>query len=207
MDLESSKPPSAGAARPSKKSKGDSAPLSPAALGLRIRALRKSRQLTVEALGELVGVHKTHLSRIERGLKAPSLTMISKLANSLGCGIGHLVGEVIHEEAIVVSRGEELHPRFMADEQHQFAALLQDARSSSFGAFILYPGTSDGPIQAQHEGHELLYVLTGSVDIHFQDRVERLRAGDCIHFPGYLTHRIVRVGRAKASALLVMSAT
>jgi transcriptional regulator with XRE-family HTH domain len=207
MKSKSPSPTSSGTPSKQKQITGELGPLSAAALGLRIRALRKSQQLTVEALSELVEVHKTHLSRIERGLKAPSLTMITKLAKALGCSIGNLVGEVIHDEAIVVNRQQDLHPRFTADEQHQFATLVQDDRAISFGAYIVYPGTSEGPIQAQHGGHELLYVLDGSVEIHFQDRVELLKAGDCIHFPGYLTHRIVRVGRAKARALLVISAT
>lgn len=181
-------------------------PLSPTALGLRIRNLRRTQDLTVEALANAVGVHKTHLSRIERGLKAPSLTMMGNLAQALQVSIGQLVGEVIGEDAIVVNRASELGPRFTGDELHQFAPLLQGGRAGSFSAFVLYPGTTDGPAKAQHEGHELLYVLAGTVEIHFQDRTERLQPGDCVHFPGYLVHRVMRVGRAKAKALLVISA-
>jgi hypothetical protein len=35
--------------------------------------------------------------------------------------------------------------------------------------------------------------------------VVTLKQGDCIHFPGYLQHRLRRLGRAKAAALLVLS--
>ena len=52
----------------------------------------------------------------------------------------------------------------------------------------------------------MLYVLAGTIDVIFSERTERLQTGDCIHFPGYLNHRIARVGRAQARALLVLSA-
>jgi mannose-6-phosphate isomerase-like protein (cupin superfamily) len=39
----------------------------------------------------------------------------------------------------------------------------------------------------------------------FHEHIVRLDQGDCIHFPGYLHHRLRRAGRGKATALLVLS--
>jgi mannose-6-phosphate isomerase-like protein (cupin superfamily) len=119
-----------------------------------------------------------------------------------------LVGETLDLADIKVTRGAELGPGYAADEpaQHRFAPLLHGHSVSSFEAFVVFPGVTEGATHAQHEGQEMLYVLAGTIDVIFADRTERLGVGDCIHFPGYLNHRIARVGRAQARALLVLSA-
>ncbi|GAA4351006.1 XRE family transcriptional regulator [Variovorax defluvii] len=176
-------------------------------VGPRIKALRRLRNMTVEELADAVGVHKAHVSRLERSLKTPSIHILARLAKALGTSMGNLVGETLDKADIKVTRGTELSPGYAVaePEQHRIAPLLHGASVGSFEAFIVHPGQSGGNIQAQHEGQEMLYVLAGTIDVIFNERTERLQAGDCIHFPGYLNHRIARVGRAQARALLVLS--
>ena len=177
-------------------------------VGPRIKALRRQKKLTVEELANAVGVHKAHVSRLERSLKTPSIAMLSKLAKALGTSMGNLVGETLDKADIKVTRSADLAPGYTVDEpaQHRVAPLLHGHSVSAFEAFIVYPGVTGGSTQAQHEGQEMLYVLSGTIDVIFSERTERLQTGDCIHFPGYLNHRIARVGRAQARALLVLSA-
>lgn len=209
--------PAAPAARPAKKAPRAAA--APAAqdedapgpafrsVGPRIKALRRLRDMTVEELADAVGVHKAHVSRLERSLKTPSIHMLARLAKALGTSMGNLVGETLDKADIKITRGAELAPGYPVEEpaQHRIAPLLHGASVGSFEAFIVYPGLNGGSVQAQHEGQEMLYVLAGTIDVIFNERTERLEAGDCIHFPGYLNHRIARVGRAQARALLVLS--
>ncbi len=177
-------------------------------VGPRIKALRRLKQMTVEELANAVGVNKAHVSRLERSLKTPSIGMLAKLATSLGTSIGNLVGETLDKADVKVTRGAQLKFGNASDEPslHRFAPLLHGHSVSSFEAFVVQPGAAGGSVQAaQHEGQEMLYVLSGTIDVIFTDRTERLGAGDCIHFPGYLNHSLARVGRRHAQALLVLS--
>jgi len=176
-------------------------------VGPRIKALRRLRNMTVQELADAVGVHKAHVSRLERSLKTPSIHMLARLAKALGTSMGNLVGETLDKADIKITRGDDLAPGYPVEEpaQHRIAPLVHGHSVGSFEAFIVYPGQSGGSVQAQHEGQEMLYVLAGTIDVIFNERTERLQAGDCIHFPGYLNHRIARVGRAQARALLVLS--
>ena len=54
----------------------------PGMLSERIAALRKERGLTQEQLAEIIGVTPTHMSVIERGVKAPKLETFVKIANA-----------------------------------------------------------------------------------------------------------------------------
>jgi transcriptional regulator with XRE-family HTH domain len=51
-----------------------------------LRALRKRRGLTLEALGYLAGVDQATISRIERGLAEPRRDTVVQLARALRIG-------------------------------------------------------------------------------------------------------------------------
>nr|AGF93121.1 protein containing Helix-turn-helix type 3 domain protein [uncultured organism] len=51
--------------------------------GKRLRELRKSRDLSQEALSREAGLDRTYVGKIERGEKSPSLKTIQKLAEAL----------------------------------------------------------------------------------------------------------------------------
>lgn len=53
------------------------------AIGSRIRARRSAAELSLDALAELADVNATHLGRIERAEKTPSVMLILKLAGAL----------------------------------------------------------------------------------------------------------------------------
>ncbi len=48
--------------------------------GEKLRILRQRQGLSQEQLGEMLGVHQTHVGRIERGGKTPNATMILKIS-------------------------------------------------------------------------------------------------------------------------------
>lgn len=52
-------------------------------LGDMIRSVRKERQLTQEQLGELIGVQKSQISKLERNTKNVTIETILKVFNAL----------------------------------------------------------------------------------------------------------------------------
>ena len=179
----------------------------PLLLGARLRHLRRLKGLTLEEVARAVDVDKAHISRIENNLKTPSIAILAQLARALGVSIGHLLGETLDKEEIKVTRAEQLGRQALNldPEQHQILALLHGKSVASFEAFLVYPGRDAGSTEARHAGQEMLYILSGTVELVFQSHSVKVGKGDCIHFPGYLQHRIRRVGRARAVALLVLS--
>lgn len=53
-------------------------------LGINLRAIRKERGLSQEALAEELGIHRTYASSIERGERNLSLQSVEWLAEVLG---------------------------------------------------------------------------------------------------------------------------
>ena len=64
-------------------------------IGKKVKILRISHDLYQSELAERVGVTQTHISDIENGKKTPSLDLIIKISNSLGCSVDYLVKKLI----------------------------------------------------------------------------------------------------------------
>jgi len=55
------------------------------AMALQIKAARIARELTLAELAAIVELDKGYLSKVERGLKVPSIATLLKLATTLSC--------------------------------------------------------------------------------------------------------------------------
>ncbi|EGQ8079027.1 helix-turn-helix domain-containing protein [Vibrio vulnificus] len=52
-------------------------------VGKKIKEIRKKKALTIQELAEVSGVSEGHISRLENGLKSPTISTLEKLANAL----------------------------------------------------------------------------------------------------------------------------
>jgi transcriptional regulator with XRE-family HTH domain len=176
-----------------------------AAVGARLRNLRQGRDMTLEALAEAAGLDKGYLSRLERGMKNPSIATVLRLSEALDVPVAELFGERLAEHAVRVTRVPDRLPLSSGTATaHGIEALSRDG--AVLEAFVLHPAaefSADG--QAEHGGEELFFVVEGTIELRFADRGFVLEKGDCAQFPGHLSHRIRRVGEEPASALVAVT--
>ena len=59
--------------------------------GEKLRALRQKSGYTLRELGEMLGVHHTHVSQIETNRKTPNAAMILKIADIFGVSTDQLM--------------------------------------------------------------------------------------------------------------------
>lgn len=60
-------------------------------IGQKIREKREAFNLTQRELAEVLGITPQHLSLLEQDKKTPSVTLLAKMAQSLGVSIDYLV--------------------------------------------------------------------------------------------------------------------
>jgi transcriptional regulator with XRE-family HTH domain len=63
----------------------------PTALGRVVRALRTERGLSQEAVAHAAGISVPYLSDVERGVRNPSLEILSAVAGALGMALSDLI--------------------------------------------------------------------------------------------------------------------
>jgi DNA-binding XRE family transcriptional regulator len=60
-------------------------------LGLEIQRRRIEKGWSQEYLAEVTGLHRTYISQLERGLKSPSVRVLSHITNALGITMGEFL--------------------------------------------------------------------------------------------------------------------
>jgi len=64
------------------------------AFGQAVRRLRIARGLSQERLAEDVGIHRTYIGDVERGLRNLGLLNVDRIATALGTDLADLMSEV-----------------------------------------------------------------------------------------------------------------
>lgn len=179
-----------------------------AEMGQQIRGLRTAHGLTLGALSERCGVSVGFLSKIERGLARPSLTVLQEVATALDVSVGWFFvsdGPVPAEERSFIVRAERrrrlsysgtVSTDYLGMEDHLLSASLD--RTLAMGITTYAPGGSTGDDLYTHEGEEAGMVLEGEIDLCLEDSVFRLRPGDSFSFESTRPHRFANPGPAPA---------
>lgn len=177
-------------------------------IGARIRFLRKQRNMTLDQLSVLSNLTKSYVSKVERGVSVPSISTAMRLAESFNITVSQLLGEEGYEDSVSIVRKNERRAFMRAGVKsgYNYELIAAPKKFKCMEPYIMRP-----PMQFQdkrvfeHSGEELLYVLSGSVEIELSGKVTRLNAGDTIYFDAHLPHRTRSVGGKQASALVVIS--
>lgn len=177
-------------------------------IGARIRYMRRQRSVSLDQLAAAANVTKSYLSKVERGLSVPSISTVLKIAKSFGVSVAQLVGEEEDSGSICVVRKDERTP-FVRDgvrSGYNYEMIGAGKQFRTLEPFIMTPPQSYRDDQFfEHPGEELVFVLSGTVEVEFPNRKVQLREGDTIYFDSHIPHRSRSLGRKLAKALVVVT--
>jgi len=161
----------------------------PPDVGSQVRALRKQRGLSMRALAELCELSPNTISLIERGATLPNVATLHRLAMALGVPITAFFDE--GEEKVQVL----LTPADKRPRTGSASVLLESIGSGltdqSLEPFVvtLRPGACGDDQVMVHEGHELVFCLSGKVEYEVAGQTYQLGVGDALLFEARLPHR------------------
>jgi transcriptional regulator with XRE-family HTH domain len=184
------------------------------AIGSRLRKIRKMRGLTLDALAAEIGLTKGYLSKVETGRKVPPIATLARVARALQTDVATLLqGGAGAEKA--VTTGISL---MRANERHQvvrggsafgydYQALAHHIDAKHMEPFIFtFPAQILREVFFEHEGEEMIFVLSGTVEFQIGKETYELSPGDCIYFDSAIPHRGRGVkGDAKAVVVICPS--
>jgi transcriptional regulator with XRE-family HTH domain len=173
-----------------------------AMIGPRLRHIRQEKGFTVESLATAAGLDKGFLSRLERGTKRPSIETVLRLSGALAVPVGQLFGEQTTNEMVRISRAAGRSRALEDPDTYSFELL--SPKGGLMEGFLFYIGPNPSGSGQQHDGEELFFVISGTVEMRTPDRTYVLEAGDCAYFPGHLSHQMRRIGPEPATALIAV---
>jgi transcriptional regulator with XRE-family HTH domain len=171
-------------------------------LGARVRALRRTRGMTLKALGRAADLSHPFLSQVERGLARPSMRSLERIARGLDVEVGELWSARRSSGARVV-RGDDGLVKDHADAQAPGAL-----RTIAPGEPLLVREWTGGgrrwsgpPWTAA--GRAMVFVVHGGVEVEVDGTRHELNAGDAVYFDGDVPHRLRRTGGPATRAIYV----
>jgi transcriptional regulator with XRE-family HTH domain len=177
------------------------------AIAERIRSIRKRKHVSLQTLAAKAGLDKGYLSRIERGEKAPSVATLLNIAAALDLQVAQLFGAKTPDEAVTLVRAKD-HLAMAGKSEGGgafYEAILPASASRRMSVFLIDPSHLAPMEKTAHPGDELIYVISGAIEVEFSDRVMTLGPGDALHFPGDIRHEIRRTSGQAAQALVIVA--
>lgn len=163
-------------------------------LGRAIRAARNERGMSLTQLALAAAVDKGYLSRVERGLKVPSVAVVLRISSALDLSAAQLFGAAESEETVFITRSGARDELTVEDQEYHVEVLTRAVTAAGLEVFLMFPPFEfPEDHKVEHRGEELLYVVRGPVEVRFPDRVVELAAGDSAQFPGNLPHQVRRL--------------
>ncbi|GAA5039621.1 transcriptional regulator with XRE-family HTH domain [Thermocatellispora tengchongensis] len=154
-----------------------------AAVGPRLRELRRRSGATLAALSETTGIAISTLSRLESGHRKPGLELLLPLARAYQVPLDELVGAP-------PTGDPRLYPRPFRHNGITVIPLTRRPGGLQVYKQILPAGLTDHlePDPRSHEGYHWLYVLNGRLRLVLGDQDLVLSSGEVAEFDTHLPH-------------------
>ncbi|MEE6282152.1 helix-turn-helix domain-containing protein [Georgenia sunbinii] len=153
------------------------------AVGPRLKRLRQRREITLTDLAARTGISASTLSRLEAGLRRPTLEQLLPLARVYGATLDELVDAPPTGDPRINLRPVTLKGGMVALPLTRRPGGIQAYK------FIVPAGRDDQvPEPRTHEGHDWVYVLNGTLRLVLGEHDLRLEPGEAAEFDTRTPH-------------------
>jgi transcriptional regulator with XRE-family HTH domain len=170
-------------------------------IGMRIRALRKQKGMTLKQVAAQAGLTASFLSQMERNLSGVTLSSLASVAKALDVPLQNIV-------SLPTQTTSDTHQGKRQEYSIEDKNLQYERISSSFPGSSIHSLKIKIPVGyssgfESHTGEELLFVLFGSVYYTVDRKTYQLEAGDSVHIDSSRSHQIANGSDTTAEILWV----
>ena len=182
-------------------------------IGEKIRALRESRQISVEDLMERTGLAQEQIERIESNVDIPSLAPLIKIARALGVRLGTFLDDQDGSGAVVCRKEDHTdnsisfsNNAVSARTHMQYHSLSASKADRHMEPFIIDINQTDENAYelSSHEGEEFIYVMEGVLEVAYGKKHHVIEAGDSIYYDSIVPHHVHGYNGQAAKILAVV---
>ncbi|MET9489486.1 XRE family transcriptional regulator [Nocardia sp. NPDC006630] len=145
------------------------------AVGPRLRDLRRQRETTLAELSKTTGISVSTLSRLESGVRRPTLELLLPLAKAHGVTLDELVGAP-------PTGDPRIHLRPVSRGGMTMVPLTRRAGGIQAFKLVIPANSRNEPDPRTHEGYEWLYVLNGRLRVVLGEHDFVMNPGEAAEF-------------------------
>ena len=169
-------------------------------VGKKIKQARTKKKITLNNLANDTGFSIDFLKKIEAGKVIPPVGALLQIARTLEIDSALFLKE---QDSRMSKRIKAYTKR---TENYAYTTLTPGAENKHLKAFkvIVEARKEHTGVGYQHEGEEFVYVLAGKIEIIVGEHVNKLEAGDSLHFNSGIRHQMKNVGNEDTELLVVL---
>lgn len=178
------------------------------AIGGKIRRLRLRKSMGLVELGKHTGLSPALLSKLERDIMHPTLATLLRIAMVFSVGLEYFFNPEPKAVLEIVRKKDRL--RFPAtagarNVAYYFESLDFPVPNRALNSYVAeFEPIKDEQVRPhEHPGVELLYVLSGKLELRAGEDRHELLEGDSIYFDSTVPHGYRRIGSKTTTALVV----
>ena len=178
------------------------------AIGNKLRRLRLHKSMGLLELSRHTGLSPALLSKLERDVMHPTLPTLLRIAMVFSVGLEYFFNPEPRPLLEIVRKQDRL--RFPASPgtrnvPYYFESLDFPVPNRLLNSYVaeFEPIEEKHILPHEHPGIELLYVLSGSLELRVGEDKHELSEGDSIYFDSTVPHGYRQIGAKRTTALVV----
>ncbi len=183
--------------------------LRPYAIADKLRTLRLRRSMGLAQLAEHTGLSQAMLSRLENGRLVPTLPTLMRIAMVFSVGLDYFFTDPRKRHVVALVRSSERR-QFPSDPKADsvpwhFESLdfrVNERKLSGYLAHFHHLPV-EKVVLHHHPGIELLYLMSGKLEMRIGSERYELGAGDAIYFDSMQKHSYRSLVKSACTAMVV----
>jgi transcriptional regulator with XRE-family HTH domain len=178
------------------------------AIGSKLRRLRLRKSMGLVELSKHTGLSPALLSKLERDVMHPTLPTLLRIAMVFSVGLEYFFNPEPKPVLEIVRKQDRLRFPDSPDGRpvvYYFESLDFPVPNRALNAYLaeFEPVKEEQVRPHQHPGIELLYVLSGKVELSIASDRHELADGDSVYFDCSVSHGYRRIGAKRTTAIVV----
>jgi transcriptional regulator with XRE-family HTH domain len=178
------------------------------AIGSKLRRLRLRKSMGLVELGKHTGLSPALLSKLERDVMHPTLPTLLRIAMVFSVGLEYFFNPEPKPVLEIVRKKDRLRFPDSPDNRkvtYYFESLDFPVPNRALNSYLaeFEPIDEERIRLHEHPGIELLYVLSGRLELRIGADKYELSEGDSIYFDSTASHGYRRQGSKRTTALVV----
>jgi transcriptional regulator with XRE-family HTH domain len=178
------------------------------AIGNKLRRLRLRKSMGLLELSRHTGLSPALLSKLERDVMHPTLPTLLRIAMVFSVGLEYFFNPEPRPLLEIVRKEDRLRFPATPDARnvpYYFESLDFPVPNRALHSYVaeFEPIGEKHNRPHEHPGIELLYVLSGSLELLVGEVKHELSEGDSVYFDSTVPHAYRRIGQKRTTALVV----
>lgn len=178
-------------------------------IGNKLRRLRLRKSMGLQELSKHTGLSLALISKLERDVMHPTLPTLARIAMVFSVGLEYFFNNEPRPVLEIVRRKDRLRFPDSPDAGqvcYHFESLDFPVPNRALQTFLaeFSPVTPEQIRPHAHPGVEIIYMISGKLELRAGDDLHELSEGDAVYFDSAVSHGYRRIGAKRTTAMVVL---